>query len=1171
MSESFIVAVRIRPPSAAELNHPHHRPIIQPVTTDTLVFDPPADLSDWTDPAAAAAAAATRRLSLHPTALPSTARHKDLHYAFDHVFPPTATQAQVYQATAGRLIARVLDGYNATVFAYGATGAGKTHTMIGTAGQPGVMVATMHDLFAGMRARESGRYEVSVSYMEVYNEQIRDLLSPSPTASPLQLREEPNGAMTIAGLTSHTPSSAAEVFRMLERGNNRRTQSATEANAQSSRSHAVLQVTLRRRDVDGGRVGSRVRVAKLSLIDLAGSERAAVSKNRGQTLKEGANINRSLLALGNCINQLAARSKHSADEPNAAADSHKPPPRTPRRTRINRGKENKQPTSTTSNNNKHTTTTTTATTAASASFVPYRDSKLTRLLKDSLGGNCLTVMIANVSPSALSSEDSHNTLKYANRAKDIQVRVEKNERSVGWHVSQYEERMKEMREEIDMWKAKCEKADRTGSGEDGEVERRKEEWVARLLACVKEREAVEHRISSTKSSLVKLNATLAIQQDEMDCWQRIAHLSPTAPLSTTLSTDLANHHKQRTALLAKLQQHTAALTALSASLASLLAGMKAELPASLHGAVEASVQHALDVIGLREARVTVDSYSNMVSEYRQRLMANNKHHVTLVHALQSVFAGLSDEEKAKKQPLYQQALNQVHALPVSPRLYDTLTENERNVLSALVVEQEGKQTSGDVGAETAGARMEEDTPHEEINFQYASLDAQHRRTATQSLLPGVAAAMEAGSSRPTTAGTAAEGRVSVWTGKAFDYRSASLASTAGAHGTLAGPIILPVVESATAAMADDTAATAPVASVMVAPVRPSVSFAPSTYHPRSPSVASPGTGTGTRVSSLSTILSPQSATSASPQVPVSVKRVPTLTTGSSSFSSHFSQLMHSPPPTNTSKHQPLPPMETPAEETDLQLQQENTTTTNGSTSSPVTTTSTAPPHQPTRPTHQQHQPATPTSYHRLTTNPPPYTSIPSAFFHAPPQPLSTPGRSHGRMGSGGTPLKAPVASVVASLPFAVNGGGGGGGGSGGAGKEEERKVEEKEEKASSVAAGSASSPSQMRLAAATSTPTFKRSYAAVLSPATLLTSPSLAPPPLPTAAPSPLPPPTSSVGSLSQRLFRPPVAVSSGIPRLTPAKGKRPLDRSSGAVYGRLMGASSPSSLPVYKKALTRW
>ena len=1151
MSESFIVAVRIRPPSAAEIANPQHRSIIQPVAADTLVFDPPAELSDWTDPAAAAAASASRRLTVHPASLPSSSRHKDLHYGFDHVFPSSATQSQVYQATAGRLIARVLDGYNATVFAYGATGAGKTHTMIGTAAQPGVMVQTMHDLFNGMRQRETGKYEVSVSYMEVYNEQIRDLLSPSPTASPLQLREERDGSMTIAGLSSHTPSSAAEVFRMLERGNQRRTQSATEANAQSSRSHAILQVTLKRRDLEAGKTASRVRVAKLSLIDLAGSERAAVSKNRGQTLKEGANINRSLLALGNCINQLAARSKQAAPatDHSAAADAHKPQPRTPRRAHNHRGKENKQPLAAAVNG--------TATLAAApASFVPYRDSKLTRLLKDSLGGNCLTVMIANVSPSALSSEDSHNTLKYANRAKDIEVRVEKNERSVGWHVSQYEERMKEMREEIQMWKARCEKAEQTGgdgavgSGESGEEMRRKEEWVARLLACVRDREAVEHRISSTKSSLVKLNATLALQQDEMECWQRIAHLSSSSPVSTTLSLELSNHHKQRVALLAKLQQHTGALAAQSTGLASLTAAMKADLPSSLHASVEDSIQHALDVIALREAKATVDSYSNMVSEYRQRLMAHNKHLVTLVHALQAVYAQLSDDEKARQQPLYQQALSQVNALPVSPRLYDTLTENERNVLSALVVEQEGSQHDSNAMFVATAVKMEEETPHEEVNFQYASLDAQHRRTATQTTMGGTAAAESSGSNRPTATVTASEGRVSVWTGKAFDYRSASLASTAGAHNTLASSIP-PIVESASVTSVDDVTPVAAVPSVMVAPVRPSVSFAPSTFHPRSPqSVVSPGAaGAGMRVSSLSAILSPQSlpATSASPQPLTGVMRPPAFTTGPSSFSSHFSQLMHSPPPTHNAKLAPLPSIDTPAKDTDMRLQRES--------SNKIAAQAEL--------VNRHHQaPITPTSRLRLTVNPQAYTSIPSAFFHPQSQPVSTPGRSHARLGSGGTPLKPAVASVVASLPFAANGGGGGS-----SSKEEERKVEEKEEKAVT----SASSPSQMRLAAATATPTFKRSYAAVasFSPATSLASP--APQPAhPTPAPSPRPS-SSTIGSLSQRLFRPSMSVSSAIPRLTPNKGKRPLDRGSQALYGRMMATNSPSSLPVYKKALTRW
>ena len=146
--------------------------------------------------------------------------------------------------------------------------------MIGTAAQPGVMVHTLRDIFCGIAARPAVSYQLSLSYLEVYNEQLRDLLaaSSSSAASSLRLREERDGSMSIAGLTQHSPGSAEEVFRMLEKGNARRTQSSTDANAQSSRSHAVLQISLKMRERDPDRLSSRIRTAKLSLIDLAGSE-----------------------------------------------------------------------------------------------------------------------------------------------------------------------------------------------------------------------------------------------------------------------------------------------------------------------------------------------------------------------------------------------------------------------------------------------------------------------------------------------------------------------------------------------------------------------------------------------------------------------------------------------------------------------------------------------------------------------------------------------------------------------------------------------------------------------------------------------------------------------------------------------------------------------------------
>jgi kinesin family protein 18/19 len=193
-------------------------------------------------------------------------------------------------------------------------------------------------------------------------------MHPNPTEY-LDLREDAQKGVTVAGITELHADSAEQVLQLLQRGNRHRSTEPTAANKVSSRSHAVLQVFVESRDRLASTAHS-VRCGKLSLIDLAGSERASATQNSGLRLIEGANINRSLLALANCINALGE----------------------PQRT-------------------------------GAKVFVPYRDSKLTRLLKDSLGGNSRTVMIANISPAQLTFEDTHNTLKYANRAKNIKVRL----------------------------------------------------------------------------------------------------------------------------------------------------------------------------------------------------------------------------------------------------------------------------------------------------------------------------------------------------------------------------------------------------------------------------------------------------------------------------------------------------------------------------------------------------------------------------------------------------------------------------------------------------------------------------------------------------------------------------------------------------------------------------
>jgi kinesin family member 18/19 len=308
-------------------------------------------------------------------------RVKDQTFAFDRVFDENTTQADVYEATTRGLLDSVLDGYNATVFAYGATGCGKTHTITGTAQQPGIIFLTMQELFEKIAERSDEKHtEVSLSYLEIYNETIRDLLVPGGSKQGLMLREDANQAVSVAGLSSHHPKDVQSVMDMIVKGNEYRTISPTEANATSSRSHAVLQINVAQKDRNAD-VNEPHTMATLSIIDLAGSERASATKNRGERLIEGANINKSLLALGSCINALCDPRKKN--------------------------------------------------------HVPYRNSKLTRLLKFSLGGNCRTVMIVCVSPSSAHFDETQNTLRYANRAKNIQTKVTRNVYNVNRHVKDF--------------------------------------------------------------------------------------------------------------------------------------------------------------------------------------------------------------------------------------------------------------------------------------------------------------------------------------------------------------------------------------------------------------------------------------------------------------------------------------------------------------------------------------------------------------------------------------------------------------------------------------------------------------------------------------------------------------------------------------------------------------
>ncbi|KAF8897270.1 kinesin-like protein [Infundibulicybe gibba] len=453
---SITVAVRVRPPTsweAARLPEPCYdttirgdgalstpgrsvlsatglRDIVQIVDDRIITFDP-----DEKDKA--------RAFVERGFMPPGTKRYKDKRFMFDRVFNHDARQQDVYEATSQPLLQGIFDGYNATVFAYGATGCGKTHTISGTESDPGIIYLTMADLFQRINDRKDDwNVEVMVTFLEIYNEEIRDLLTDTNVHHPrggLSIREDKS--VKVVGLVELKPQSAEEVKEIVLQGNLRRTQSPTHANETSSRSHAVLQVHVTQSPRTASLTEQRT-MATLSIIDLAGSERAAATTNMGQRMVEGANINKSLLALGNCINALCE---------SGGAIRH----------------------------------------------VPYRNSKLTRLLKFSLGGNCKTVMIVCVAPTSNHFDDTHNTLVYAERATKIKTKVvTRNVVNVDRHVGRYVEAINRLNIEIAELKGKL--AERSNFESDA-VRRKKIEAKAEVERA---RNDMRVKVEQTKASIV---------------------------------------------------------------------------------------------------------------------------------------------------------------------------------------------------------------------------------------------------------------------------------------------------------------------------------------------------------------------------------------------------------------------------------------------------------------------------------------------------------------------------------------------------------------------------------------------------------------------------------------------------------------------------------------------
>ncbi|XP_062449332.1 kinesin-like protein KIF17 isoform X2 [Rhea pennata] len=320
---------------------------------------------------------------------PGAASEPPKQFTFDGAYDQEHNTEQIYNEIAYPLVEGVTEGYNGTIFAYGQTGSGKSFTMQGIVDpstQKGIIPRAFEHIFESVQCAENAKFLVRASYLEIYNEDIRDLLG-ADTKQKLELKEHPEKGVYVKGLSLHTVHSVVQCERIMETGWRNRAVGYTLMNKDSSRSHSIFTINMEIYTVDE-RGQDHLRAAKLNLVDLAGSERQSKTGATGERLKEATKINLSLSALGNVISALVdGRCKH----------------------------------------------------------IPYRDSKLTRLLQDSLGGNTKTLMVACLSPADNNYDETLSTLRYANRAKNIKNKPCINEDPKDALLREYQEEIKKLK------------------------------------------------------------------------------------------------------------------------------------------------------------------------------------------------------------------------------------------------------------------------------------------------------------------------------------------------------------------------------------------------------------------------------------------------------------------------------------------------------------------------------------------------------------------------------------------------------------------------------------------------------------------------------------------------------------------------------------------------------
>ena len=326
---------------------------------------------------------------------PDSSSDEDKSFPFDEVLDPKSSQQSVYETSSFQLIESIMEGYHGTIFAYGQTSSGKTFTMMGNpldSELKGIIPRCFSHVFSIIHSSDEKNFIIRCSFLEIYNEEIFDLLKPDKKTTKLEIRHSPTSGFFVKDLSQIIVNSEEEMLKVMNLGNKNKSISETSMNANSSRSHTIMIVNIESFEALDKSKKPRVTLSKLNLVDLAGSERVGKSGiNNDKQLKECTKINLSLSALGNVISALVE------------------------------GK---------------------------SSHIPYRDSKLTRILQDSLGGNTKTVMIAAFSPSFSNYGETLGTLRYATRARLIKNKPKINEDPKDALIRQYMDEIRNLKERL---------------------------------------------------------------------------------------------------------------------------------------------------------------------------------------------------------------------------------------------------------------------------------------------------------------------------------------------------------------------------------------------------------------------------------------------------------------------------------------------------------------------------------------------------------------------------------------------------------------------------------------------------------------------------------------------------------------------------------------------------